>query len=54
MIKDFVLSSDYPIDQVIYRSDTIPVPVNAHDYNDITIPNPYGSAFFADSTIFDF
>lgn len=45
MIKDFVLSSDYPIDQVIYRSDTIPVPVNAHDYNDITIPNTYGSAF---------
>ncbi len=46
MIKDFVLSSDYPIDQVIYRSDTIPISVGANDYkDDVTIPHPVGELF---------
>lgn len=46
MIKDFVLSSDYPIDQVIYRSDTIPIAVGANDYkDDVKIPHTVGELF---------
>ena len=45
MIKDFVLSSDYPIDQVIYRSETIAVSVNGYDYKDVAVPHTAGGFF---------
>lgn len=39
------LNTDYPIDQVIFRSDIIPVAIGAGGFNDISIPNPLGVPF---------
>lgn len=39
------LNTDYPIDQVIFRSDIIPVPISAGGFNDVSIINPLGGPF---------
>lgn len=45
MIKDFVLSSDYPIDQVVYRSRVIPLTIASYDYATANVPHSVGGIF---------
>ena len=45
MIKDFVLSSDYPIDQVVYRSRVIPLTIASYDYATANVPHSAGGIF---------
>ena len=45
MIKDFVFSSDYPIDQVIYRSETASLDVAGYNFGSLNIPHNVGGLF---------
>ncbi len=45
MIKDFVLTSDYPIDQVVYRSDIIPVTAQGYNTSRVNIAHGVGQEF---------
>lgn len=43
--RQFLISSDFPIDKVIYRSAVIPFPVPAFDFRPLSVPNPVGKLF---------